>query len=244
LREFVDYTTEAISFIQYIINIGLTTIVKGLKPESQQRCQSITLKELLTTGEGRRLATNLADSLIEYTFSKINNTAYVVDVLTQHCKSFCGADDVLLYKATKQIFAARSANNETQAKAILTECLDILKKVALHIPADKANEIAQNFAYQRYYIYGIESALACAKARTTLQDKLPFYDIVFDLLYQFIIKDVSNQKKEVFAIAFGYGEKEYAFYMYEKFLAKNIGRQLIQVRRFIETKERERRKRY
>lgn len=236
LREFVDYTTEAISFIQYIITTDLTIVVKGLKPELQARCQSITLKELLSTAEGRKLANDLAYSLIEYTFSKVESTPYVIDVLTQHCKSFCGADDVLLYKATKQVFAARSATNTTQAKTILQDSLKILKRIALHIPADKAQEIAKDFAHQGYPIYGVQITLDCAHARTLPQDKQLFYDIMFDLLYQVMTKPAGSStanervfRNEIFNAAFASCDMAYAFYMYEKFLQKNLGQQLIEV---------------
>lgn len=250
IKEFANYTSEAIAFIQYIIDTDLPAIVKSLKPASQSRCKTITLKELISKPDGRALASDLSYALVDYTFSKVDNTNYVIDVLTQRCKSFCGSNDVLLYKAVQQIYSARSATNTSQAKTILTDSLNMLNKIALHIPADKAAEIAQDFAYQNYHVYGIKLALACAKARdphnTTnalvesnfqpdhpkmqiFKNKQPFYDIVFDSLNQVVTKNAEPMyRNTVFNAAFqGCQDKAFAYYVFEKFLTNGLGQELI-----------------
>lgn len=253
MKELVAYMAEGLSFIEYMIKTGLSTIVKSLKLESQNKLRMLTLKDLLTTSDGRKLANDLSYALVEHTFSKYDNTSYVIDVLTQYCKSFCGANDVLLYKATKQIFAARSATNTTQARAILTESLSILKKIALHIPADKAAEIIEEFAYQGYSVYGVELALACTEARDpyystnayvengcpandpraeVFKNKQPFYDIVFNLLYKAVAPDLAkpDSRKEVFRSTFaGCKDQAFAYYIFEKFTDKGLGLELIKV---------------
>lgn len=257
MRELIVYMSEALSFIQYMIKTDLSSIVKSTKPESQKRLMTITLKDLLTTTDGRKLADDLSYALVDYTFNKYQNTAYVIDVLTQYCGSFCGSSNVLLHKAAKQIFTARSATNSSQAKAMLTESLNILKKIALHIPADKAAEIAEDFAYQGYPVYGVELALACTSARDplnstnafvklgcpandpatkTFKNKQPFYDIVFNLLYKIVTKSLpsllseSDSRKQVFQSAFSScTDQAFAYYVFEKFMENKIGQELIKV---------------
>lgn len=255
MKELVEYMSEGLSFIEYMITAGLSIIVKKLKPESQNRLRMLTLKDLLTTSDGRKLASDLSYALVEYTFSKHDSTSYVIDVLTEHCKSFCGANDVLLYEATKKIFAARSANNTTQARAILTESLTILKRIALHIPADKAAEIIDEFAYQGYSVYGVELALSCTEARDpyhstnafvelgcpandarakVFKSKQPFYDIIFKLLYKAVAPDLAKveSRKEVFRSTFsGCKDVAFAYYVFEKFTEKGLGLELIKVKR-------------
>ncbi|GAA5809257.1 hypothetical protein MFLAVUS_002662 [Mucor flavus] len=251
MKELVAYMAEGLSFVEYMIKTGISNIVQGMKPESQNRLKTITLKDLLTTSDGRKLANDLSYALVDYTFSKYDNTGYVVDVLTQYCKSFCGANDVFLYKATKQIYAARSATNTTQARSILTESLGLLKKIALHIPADKAAEIVDDFVYQGYPVYGVELALSCTEARdpyhTTngfvelgcpandarakiFKSKQPFYDIIFNLLYKSIASSLvkPDSKREVFRSTFtGCKDQAFAYYVFEKFTEKGLGPELI-----------------
>ncbi|KAG2233283.1 hypothetical protein INT48_001595 [Thamnidium elegans] len=255
MNELVAYMAEGLSFIEYMIKTGLSTIVKGMKSESQDRLKTITLKDLLTTTDGRKLANDLSYALVDYTFSKYDNTGYVIDVLTQYCKSFCGANDVLLYKATKQIYAARSATNTSQARAILTESLSLLKKIALHIPADKAAEIVDDFFYQGYPVYGIELALSCTEARDpyhatnafvelgcpandvrakTFKSKQPFYDIVFNLLDKVVAPGLvkPDSRREVFRSTFsGCKDQAFAYYVFEKFIEKGLGLELIKVKK-------------
>lgn len=254
MYELVAYMTEGLSFIEYIIKTGLSTIVKGMKPESQNRLKMITLKELFTTIDGRKLASDLSYALVDFTFSRNDNVSSVIDVLTSYCKSFCGANDVLLYKATKEIFGARTATNTTQARTILTESLTILKRIALHIPADKAAEIINEFAFQGYPVYGIDLALACTAARDPhnvtnafvelgcpandarakiFQSKQPFYDIVFNLLYNAVASGMSkpDSRRDVFVRTFsGCTDQAFAYYVFEKFIEKGLGLELIKVK--------------
>ncbi|KAI7898791.1 Nup133 N terminal like-domain-containing protein [Cokeromyces recurvatus] len=254
LHEFVIYLTEAISFFDYLIETGISSIVSLMKPDSQAQLLKIDLKTLLTTTEGRLLASDLSSALISHTFKKIDNTTYVIDVLTQCCGSFCDANDVLLYKASDQIYAARNAPNTNQAKLILTDSLNILNKIAIHIPAGKASEIANQFALQGYHVYGVRLAIVCAQARdpkhvTTsyiqtgqppndprlqiLQSKEPFYEIVFNLLYEVVTKNLNTSssqddyKKRVFSTAFSYDDRAFQYYIYEKFIEKKMGQELI-----------------
>ncbi|KAI9486645.1 MAG: Nup133 N terminal like-domain-containing protein [Benjaminiella poitrasii] len=254
LHEFVIYLSEAISFFDYLIETGISSIICLMKPDSQAQLLKIDLKTLLTTAEGRLLVSDLSSALISHTFKKLDNTTYVIDVLTQCCGSFCDANDVLLYKASDQIYAARNAPNTNQAKIILTDSLNILNKIAIHIPAGKASEIANQFALQGYHVYGVRLAIVCAQARdpknvTTSfveagcpsndpraqvsQSKQAFYEIVFNLLYEVVTKNMSTSlsqdgyKKEIFSTAFAYDDRAFQYYIYEKFMEKNIGQELI-----------------
>lgn len=249
--------TEGLSFIQYIIKTDLSSIVKSIKPELQKRLLTMTLKDLLTSKDGRKVASDLSYALVDYTSNKYQTTSHVIDVLTEHCGSFCSASNVFLHKAAQQIFSARSATNASQARAMLTESLNILKKIALHIPADKAAEIAHDFAQQGYPVYGIELALACSAARDplnttnayvkagcppnnpsakTFANKKPFYDIVFDLLYKIVTKtsasilSESESRNQVFKSAFSScSDQAFAYYVFEKFIQHKIGEELIKV---------------
>ncbi|KAI7888861.1 Nup133 N terminal like-domain-containing protein [Mucor mucedo] len=255
LNELIKHMTEGLSFIQYIINTDLSSIVKSIKPEAQKRLMTMTLKDLLTSKDGRKVASDLSYALVDYTSNKYQTTGHVIDVLTEHCGSFCSASNVFLHKAAQQIFSARSATNASQARAMLTESLNMLKKIALHIPADKAAEIAQDFAQQGYPVYGIELALACSSARDphnttnayvkagcslnhpaakTFANKQPFYDIVFDLLYKIVTKtsasvlSESESRNQVFKSAFSSCiDQAFAYYVFEKFIQNKMGEELI-----------------
>lgn len=231
-------------------------ITQGMKPESQEQLSKTFLKELLTTEQGRSLTNELSFALINYTFKKYDNTAYVTDVLSQYCGRFCGANDVLLYKAADQIYSTRDIHNNIQVKALMLNSLTILKRIALHIPVDKAHEIASIFGQQNYHIYGVQFALACAEARDPKQvtnayveagcppndpraqifeSKLPFYDMVIELLkdvwtkYPSTSSTVDSNLKEVFNAAFEHDDRAFQYYAYEKFVDMDLGQQLIKV---------------
>ncbi|KAI8983097.1 Nup133 N terminal like-domain-containing protein [Pilobolus umbonatus] len=256
LYGFVACLIEAIAFYLYMLDTDISILMQSMKPESRDRFLNSSFSSLLTTMEGRSLATDLSTALIDSNFQKYDNTGFVIDVLQQHCGSFCGANDVLLYKAVKQIHSARTAINTNQARATLTESLNLLKKVALYITCDKMAEIAKEFTSQGYRIYGIQLALACANARDPnlvtnsyvdagcppndaradmFKSKKPFYDVIFDLLLEITPKSevlashTDSTNIESFQVAFSSQDKAFHFYMYEKFMESKIGFVLIKL---------------
>lgn len=257
MRELVLYWSEAVSFFDYLIETGLTSIMQLLKPEAQASLLQISLKRLLSTIEGRSLASDLASALIGHTFKRNESVAYVTDILSQHFGSFCSGNDVILYDATQQIYSARTASNTSQVRTILTKSLNTFIRIALHIPVDKASEIADQFAAQGYHGYGIKLATACAHARdpenvTTacieagvpandprtqvFKAKKPFYDIAFKLVHDVVTKYVNVSSNDSYVMdvmrdTFSYDDRAYQYYMYEMFMEKKLGQILIKVKR-------------
>jgi nuclear pore complex protein Nup155 len=252
----VVYWTEAVSFFDYLIETGLTPIMQLLKPESQANLLQTNMKRLLSTPEGHSLARDLASALIGHTFKLNESVAYVTDILSQRFGSFCSGNDVIFYDAAKNIYSARNAPNTSQAKAILTQSLNTLVRIALHIPVEYATEVADQFAAQGYHGYGIRFAVACAHARdpqnvTTAcveagmpandpriqvyKAKKPFYDIAFKLVHDVVTKFINaasndSHVKDVMREAFSYDDRAYQYYMYEKFMEKKLGQELIKVK--------------
>ncbi|OBZ89569.1 hypothetical protein A0J61_02381 [Choanephora cucurbitarum] len=238
LRELAAYLRDAFCFFVYLIEAGVPSVIQLMSPVGQARVLQQDLKTLLTTSEGRTSVNDLLSALIQFSFTRFDNTSYVIDILTQHCGSFCGASDVLLYKAANQIYSARTAINTSQARAILNDSLLMLVKIAAHIPAEKALEIADEYASQGYPTYGIRLALECAKKRnkSVLTEKQPFYDIVFKLVSNAISKksNMGNAatheayRKEILDAVFNNNDKEFQFYFYEAFVNHKLGQELIE----------------
>ncbi|CEP18376.1 hypothetical protein [Parasitella parasitica] len=252
LLELITYLDEAISFFKYIFEDSLDSIIKLVKPDSQQRLLKTDLKTLLTTPDGMStIASDLTFALIDYTSKRFTNTDHVVDVLTSQCGSFCRSCDVLLFNAAKQIYSARNTN-PAQAKAILQDSFVTLTKIAGEIPAIKAAEFAHQYADQGCHLYGIRLALDCTKARdpsnasnasfeancptdVTRQQifaaKQPFYDIALQILIK-VVKDSSQPgayRRELMQTAFNpvYDDKMFQFYAYDAFLKEGIEQILI-----------------
>ncbi|KAI8644676.1 Nup133 N terminal like-domain-containing protein [Parasitella parasitica] len=251
LLELITYLDEAISFFKYIFEDSLDSIIKLVKPASQERLLQSDLKTLLTTSDGMStVASDLTFALIDYTSKRFTNTDHVVDILTAQCGSFCRSCDVLLFNAAKQIYSARNTN-PAQAKAILQDSFVTLTKIANDIPSNKAAEFARQYAEQGCHAYGIRLALNCAKARDPLnasnayyeancpadirqqifKTKQPFYDIVLEILFK-VVKDSSQPstyRREMMQTTFNpvYDDKMFQFYAYDAFLKDNLAQILI-----------------
>ncbi|KAG0187563.1 hypothetical protein DFQ28_006132 [Apophysomyces sp. BC1034] len=258
LYELVVILIEAIAFISYMFDCDISRIVRSLKSETQTRFKSLTLKDLLTTAEGRALTSDLSSALIDEHVTKYNNIDIVIDILERQCGSFCSASDVVMYRAAKEIYLARSAA-ASQARTSLNESLKMLKRIASHIPYEKLQEIGDEYASQGCREHGIELALACAKARDPrnltsayVQEGCPpndpriqqfvakkqFFDFIFGQL-----KDLASPtsagtkytsvretyKEQVYRTAFSFDDIAFHYYIYEKFIDHKLGGELLKV---------------
>ncbi|KAI8145675.1 Nup133 N terminal like-domain-containing protein [Fennellomyces sp. T-0311] len=257
LYELVVLISEAISFLLFLLDSDASKIIKNLKPESQARFKAYTYKDLLTSGNGQALASELSMAMIDETMARYANMDIVIDVLEQRCGSFCNGSDVILYKAIKQIDAAKSEANTMPSRDALTESLKLLKRIAIHIPYEKLQEIAKDYSSQGALVLAVELVLTCAKARdphnlTTayLRESCPpndpradlfntkqkFYDCVFQLLKEALApsssatqKATASQKDQAFQTAFSFDDIAFHYYIYEKFVEEKLGQHLIRL---------------
>ncbi|KAI8068985.1 hypothetical protein BDF21DRAFT_465941 [Thamnidium elegans] len=79
MNQVVAYTTDGLSFIEYMIKAGISNILKGTKPESQNLLNNIAL----ATTDRLRLSNYFLNALVDCTFSKYDNTSYTIYILTQ-----------------------------------------------------------------------------------------------------------------------------------------------------------------
>jgi hypothetical protein len=209
MYEFINYLSQAIVFFLYIFESDSTAILQNVPKKDAPVTK--TLEQLLTTFEGRHLASDIATALIDHEFKKYQDAAYVIDVLEQHCGDFCGATDVILFKVARDI----------RSNASLHDAFNTLKKLAPEIPSDKVAELATVFMERGCVEYSIQLALACAHARPK-DDQRPFFDIVFAVLKT----TIATQGDVPMGMAFC-GDRAYFEYMYTKFIRNGLGHRLI-----------------
>lgn len=221
----------------------------------QRSLTTITTKDLLTTEAGREMSGALANALIDEHAAKFSNLDIVVDVLEERCGRFCGASEVILYKAIKIINAAKAEVNAASSRNALQESLTLLSRIAGDLTPEKVQEVAQDFMSQNGAQYAVELAYACAKAREPHHKvdafaqmqraagdaraeisgaKQRFYDIIVDLILKLAEStDPSSQvqREQAFQQAFSRNDTVFLFYLYDKLFEHKLGKELIRVRK-------------
>lgn len=137
----------------------------SLKPTTRERFLSSTFKDLITTNDGRSISSDLAFGIIDETLARYGNLDIVIDILEKHCGSFCDASDALLYKAYKHIEAAKGEVSAPRARSALEESLQLLKRIAVHIPYEKVREIAKSYLALGEPVLAVELVIFCVKSR-------------------------------------------------------------------------------
>ncbi|KAI9491796.1 Nup133 N terminal like-domain-containing protein [Zychaea mexicana] len=256
LYELVALISESISFLLFLLDSDVSKVMKSLTPEMQARFKAYTFKDLLTSNEGRSLATHLAMAMIDETMARYANMDIVIDVLEQRCGTFCSSSDVILYKAKKQIQAAKNEANTMPSRDALQESLKLLKRIAIHISYEQLQEIVHDYSQQGAFVLAVELVIACAYARdpqnvTTafLHDgfnvndnqrlaiykaKEPFYHCAFELLKLAISPGTEKvlsaaQRPQVFQTAFSFDDECFHLYIYKQFVDQKLGHELIKL---------------
>lgn len=249
LHDLVLLLSDVISFFLYLLDNNTSKVLMSLKPETRERFLSSTFKDLITTNDGRSISSDLAFGIIDDTLARYGNLDIVIDILEKHCGSFCDASDALLYKAYKQIEAAKGEVSAPRARCALEESLQLLKRIAIHIPYEKVREIAKSYLSLGESVLAVELVIFCVKSREPThassstefpakQDDMesmhlrqPFYNCLFDLLKETMEStSISGaQKSQAFQVVFGVDNVDLHHYLYNQFINANLGPELIKL---------------
>lgn len=100
LCQLLTHSIEAISFILLLIEFNLSQLITTLPPQVQQDLLKLTWQGLLTTDEGKVIASELVTSVIKMHINKGESVEGVGETLQRKCGNFCSAEDVLVYKVS------------------------------------------------------------------------------------------------------------------------------------------------
>ncbi|KAJ8656471.1 hypothetical protein O0I10_007794 [Lichtheimia ornata] len=250
LHDLVVLLSDAISFFLYLLDNNTSKVLTSLKPTTRERFLSSTFKDLITTNDGRSISSDLAFGIIDETLARYGNLDIVIDILEKHCGSFCDASDALLYKAYKHIEAAKGEVSAPRARSALEESLQLLKRIAVHIPYEKVREIAKSYLALGEPVLAVELVIFCVKSRepphasstgsefpAKQEDMMfmhlrhPFYGCLCELLKE-TMESTSisgSQKSQAFQVVFGVDNVDLHRYLYEQFIHANLGPELIKL---------------
>ncbi|KAI8391555.1 Nup133 N terminal like-domain-containing protein [Radiomyces spectabilis] len=85
---FIALVSETLTFLLYLLDNDPSKLVQSLSTKALTAFRSITLKDLLTTSEGRSLCCELVKALEKEHLAKYGNADLVHDVLQSHCSNF------------------------------------------------------------------------------------------------------------------------------------------------------------
>ncbi|PWN48325.1 hypothetical protein IE53DRAFT_319628 [Violaceomyces palustris] len=167
LRSLTSRTLEAINFTLFLLDHGLKPLIQSCSDEVKKLLESgLRFGQLVTSQDGKRVARELVNALIEEKIGAQVSIDAIADALQARCGSFCSADDVRQYKATECIRRAKqcsSRGNEREKLDNLKTSLRLLGKGAAQLSPEKLGEVCRAFDELDFSSGVIDLALLCAE---------------------------------------------------------------------------------
>ncbi|WFD30312.1 hypothetical protein MSPP1_001330 [Malassezia sp. CBS 17886] len=180
LRAFVQRTIQACHLLVFFSDHGLPAIVGALPADARAKLGALTFADLVAAPQGRTVANELVNALIESQSGARASVDAIADALQVRCASFCSADDVRRYRAAdylrhatetaQRLRAERGlvrAADDDRRRAIdedLQQSLQLLLASAAQLPFEKLAQVCATYRALGFARGVISLALACAQA--------------------------------------------------------------------------------
>lgn len=180
LQALVHRTMEACQFMLFLADHNMRAMGDALPADTRTRLTQLSLADLVTTTDGRRVANDLVTALIESQSGARASVDAMAEALQARCAGFCSADDVRQYKASECLRNAVELDRRLRAEEqALTRApaprpvavdeqlhtsLHLLLPSAAQLPLEKLEHVCETYQQLRYVRGVISLALACARA--------------------------------------------------------------------------------
>lgn len=155
---------EGISFVSMLFEERVDELWVSLDDTTRQRLRDLTYQTLFSANEGKDLGKVLVKAIVNRNIANGSNVDTVADALRRKCKSFCSADDVLIFKAQEQLKRASELGaNTDQGRNVLNESLRLFDQVAASLSPENLETTVQQYVSLHFYAGAIQLALKVAQ---------------------------------------------------------------------------------
>ncbi|EEB07656.1 nucleoporin Nup157/170 [Schizosaccharomyces japonicus yFS275] len=151
LHALITVLKHIIEGISFVILLNDSTfgrfndIVSTIAPPTQEACMKLTFGKLFTSKEGRVVAKELVNTLVNRQLASGDSIDTVSQILRKKCGSFCSADDVLIYKAIELLWKARDALDADDRASLISNSFDLFKKAARVFSLDDLKDAVKEY---------------------------------------------------------------------------------------------------
>ncbi|KAI8336815.1 Non-repetitive/WGA-negative nucleoporin C-terminal-domain-containing protein [Chlamydoabsidia padenii] len=165
LYQLLTQCIEAISFIDFIIDVNLKDVLRCVPESIRAEMMETTLESMLTSSRGVELKRDLVIAAIYKYGSNYLHAGYnlISNSLQRKCPSFFKPSDMAFFKGIESLACATRDDVDYERIIALNESLKYLQEAADTITGDKLKEICTEYRYQGYYIGVVKLALERAK---------------------------------------------------------------------------------
>lgn len=179
-----DNIIEGISFVMMLFEERMDDLWASLDDTTRQQFRDLTYETLFASDDGRNLGKILVKAIVNRSIANGSNVETVADALRRKCKSFCSADDVLIFKAQEQLKKASEQGGSTDmGRIMLNESLRLFERVAESLTFENLQTTVEQYVNLQFYAGAIQLCLTVAnqgdrgnKALSWVNDNKPAND--------------------------------------------------------------------
>ena len=160
----IENIIEGIAFVQVLFDEQIAEIMASLPADIRKQVQDLTYEGLFCTANGKELAKDLVKAIVNRNIANGSNVETVAEALRRRCGTFCGADDVIIFKAQELLKRSSETGGQSEAgRNLLNESLRLFKQVAGSLPMDRLRWAVESFIALQFYAGAIQLALDVAQ---------------------------------------------------------------------------------
>jgi len=179
-----DNIIEGISFVMMLFEERMDDLWASLDDTTRQQFRDLTYETLFASDDGRNLGKILVKAIVNRNIANGSNVETVADALRRKCKSFCSADDVLIFKAQEQLKKASEQGGSTDmGRNMINESLRLFERVAESLTFENLQTTVEQYVNLQFYAGAIQLCLTVAnqgdrgnKALSWINDNKPAND--------------------------------------------------------------------
>jgi nuclear pore complex protein Nup155 len=155
--------TEGISFALMLFEERMDQIFASLDDTTRQQVRDLTYESLFVSNEGKTLGKVLVKAIVNRNIANGSNVETVADALRRKCKSFCSADDVLIFKAQEQLKkASEHGSSSDLGRNMLNESLRLFQRVAESLGYENLETTVRQYIALQFFAGAIQLCLKVA----------------------------------------------------------------------------------
>jgi nuclear pore complex protein Nup155 len=135
----------------------------SLDDTTRQQLRDLTYESLFTSDDGKNLGKVLVKAIVNRSIANGSNVETVADALRRKCKSFCSADDVLIFKAQEQLKKASELGSGTEVgRSMLNGSLRLFERVAESLTFENLQTVVEQYVNLQFYAGAVQLCLTVA----------------------------------------------------------------------------------
>jgi nuclear pore complex protein Nup155 len=233
LCQLVKFATEGIAFLTFLMDNGMADVVQKCPQDVHRDFHDLLFEHLIVTPKGHELARQLVLTLIGMKQNERIGVDTISESLNKRCPSFCGGENILMFKAAEYLRQAKSSQIVKETDAYLKESLRLFAQVADKLKQETFEGICADYNALGFYAGSVRLALERGKSllSSALQnDKVRTYDRAIDAIkLTLALHDQDLFKQHVLQEALVFDNYDFHTYLFDWYLRERLHTQLLDV---------------